>query len=143
MGLLFYLNGFALVEGTLSLSTGIGTSNRCVSSHLSRFVAFRPIVEVSEEQCHEIESYLTKALLTCGKKLVLGLIFDDDPLCDFEEDIQELRLKGHENMMKAARNEFAEIKKLREKAKSMMDMATVYVIEDESKLPLRCTSINY
>lgn len=89
--------------------------------------------ELSEQECHEVEGYLYKALVTCGKKLLLGLLFDDDPLCDFEEDIQELRFKGHEHLIRSARSEFAEVANMRRSAKNMLEMTNVYAIEDESE----------
>lgn len=88
-------------------------------------------LDVTDQQCREIENYLLKALYVCGKKLLLSLLFDDDPLGDFEENIQELKLKGHENLINVTNKELAEVLNLRQAAVTMLEMATVYALEDE------------
>jgi hypothetical protein len=63
--------------------------------------------------------------------LLLTVLFEVDFLVDFEENIQELRLKGYENMFNNAIKELDEVIKLRSKVETLLEMTTIYVIEDE------------
>ncbi|RWS16737.1 junction-mediating and -regulatory protein-like protein, partial [Dinothrombium tinctorium] len=86
---------------------------------------------IDDSICRQLEDYLEKALHICGKRLFLSLLFDEHPLSDFEENLQELRLKGHENVYRNALNELEEVLKIRKRAENMIEMSTVYAIEDE------------
>ncbi|XP_076355534.1 junction-mediating and -regulatory protein-like [Tachypleus tridentatus] len=81
----------------------------------------------------EIEAYLYTALDVCGKKMLFSLLFEEeeDPLMDYEENVNEFRLRAHESLVNKAFHDLKEILELRERAESLLELATVYTLEDE------------
>lgn len=57
---------------------------------------------------------------------------DEDPLSDFEEDIQDLRLRGHETIVQSSLQLLQEKVDLRANAKSMLQVAAYYRLEEMS-----------
>lgn len=57
---------------------------------------------------------------------------NEDPLSDFEEDIQDLRLRGHETIIQTALQLLQEKIDMRSGAKSMIQVASLYKLEDIS-----------
>ncbi|XP_053214013.1 WASP homolog-associated protein with actin, membranes and microtubules-like isoform X2 [Panonychus citri] len=95
--------------------------------------AFRIPEEVDLETCNAIEQYLEVAMSMAGKGLLLALLFDDDedPLSDFEEDIQEMRLTGFENVVKGCYTDLEDVLRLRTRAKNMKELAKIWKLEDK------------
>ena len=90
-------------------------------------------VDVPDSVCRLLEVYFTKAVTLCGMKLFLNLLLEDeDPLSDFEEDIQDLRLKGHETVIQSSLQLLQEKVDRRIGAKSMLQVAALYKLEDIS-----------
>ena len=87
--------------------------------------------DLSEELCIETQKYLESALSLCGRKLLFTVLFDVDFLSDFEEDIQELRQKGFETLVNNALEELKEVINLRTNAETLLEMTTIYMIEDQ------------
>lgn len=66
-------------------------------------------------------------------KLFLNLLLEtEDPLSDFEEDIQDLRLKGHETVIQSSLQLLEQKVDRRFGAKSMIQVAALYKLEDIS-----------
>ena len=70
---------------------------------------------------------------TVGKGLLLALLFDDDddPLSDFEEDIQEMRLKGYENLVKSSYTDLEDVLRLRDRVKNINELEKIWKLEDQ------------
>ncbi|KFM69708.1 Junction-mediating and -regulatory protein, partial [Stegodyphus mimosarum] len=81
-----------------------------------------------------VEYYLSAAIKAVGKKIVIPTIFgedDDDPLSCYEENLNEFRLRTLQNNVEKAYKELEEILQLRERAESLLQLTTVYTLEDQ------------
>ncbi|XP_054159264.1 WASP homolog-associated protein with actin, membranes and microtubules-like isoform X2 [Oppia nitens] len=90
------------------------------------------VEELKEEICDKIRQYLDIALTLCGQKLLFTILFDVDFLSDYEEDNQELRLKGYENLLNTAMNELNEVFELKTNVETLLEMNTIYTVEDKA-----------
>ncbi|XP_064474727.1 junction-mediating and -regulatory protein-like isoform X1 [Ornithodoros turicata] len=82
--------------------------------------------------CEALEKYLQRALDVSGKKLLFAVLFgEEDYLTDYEEDIQELRFRAVEQTLDRAKSELAGVQALRDRAETMLELSTVYALEDE------------
>ncbi|KAH7961585.1 hypothetical protein HPB52_010702 [Rhipicephalus sanguineus] len=87
---------------------------------------------VEGKVCRELEYYFKQALDATGKRLLFSLLFgEEDYLTDYEEDIQELRLRGLERTLERAYDELNEILSLRSLSETMLNLSTVYALEDQ------------
>ncbi|XP_022250660.1 junction-mediating and -regulatory protein-like isoform X2 [Limulus polyphemus] len=86
----------------------------------------------TEDPVKEIEEYLYLALDVCGKKMLFSLLFEkEDPLIEYEEYVNEFQQRVYESMVNKAFLDLKELLELREKAESLIELATVYALEDE------------
>ena len=85
-----------------------------------------------ENVCNGITHYLTEAICFVGKQIVVSSIFgEEDPLSRYEENIQEFKLKTLENTVEKNYKDLDGILKLRERAETLLEIKTIYVLEDE------------
>ncbi|KAF8794680.1 Junction-mediating and -regulatory protein like [Argiope bruennichi] len=79
-----------------------------------------------------IEHYLSSAVQKVGKKLVVASMFnDEDPLSCYEENWNEFKIKSLDDLVEKAYKELAEVLQLRERAESLLQLTTIYVLEDQ------------
>lgn len=82
--------------------------------------------------CAALETYFQRALDVSGRRLLFSLLFgEEDYLTDYEEDIQELRLRAVERTLARTENDLREVLVLRDRAETMLELSTVYAVEDE------------
>ncbi|KAL1435406.1 hypothetical protein MTO96_000083 [Rhipicephalus appendiculatus] len=87
---------------------------------------------VEAKVCRELEHYFKQALDATGKRLLFCLLFgEEDYLTDYEEDIQELKLRGLERTLERTYDELNEILSLRSLSETMLNLSTVYALEDQ------------
>lgn len=85
-----------------------------------------------EDVCREMEQYLRAALEAAGKRLLFSLLFgEEDYLTDYEEDMQEFRLRGLERTLDRAYGDLSEVLSLRSRSETMLELSTVYALEDQ------------
>ncbi|GIZ03742.1 junction-mediating and -regulatory protein [Caerostris extrusa] len=81
---------------------------------------------------NSIEHYLSSAVQKVGKKLILSLVFnEEDPLSCYEENLNELKIKSLNDYVEKAYKELEEVLSLRERAQSLLEVTTIYALEDQ------------
>lgn len=95
-------------------------------------IGILPSQQKIENICNGITHYLTEAVNFVGKQIVVSSIFgEEDPLSRYEENIQEFRLKTLENTVEKNYRDLDGILQLRERAETLLEIKTIYVLEDE------------
>ncbi|XP_078812158.1 junction-mediating and -regulatory protein isoform X2 [Oryzias latipes] len=89
-----------------------------------------PQVE-TDSLCYQLQVYLGHALDTCGWKILSQVLFSENEDTDeYYESLGELRQKGHEDAVDAARRRMQEVLDKHRAMDSMVDLLQVYPEED-------------
>ncbi|KAM6902619.1 junction-mediating and -regulatory protein [Xenentodon cancila] len=83
--------------------------------------------------CYQMQVYLGHALDTCGWKILSQVLFSEsDDAEDYYESLSELRQKGYEDALDAAKRRMQEVLDKHKAMDSMVELLQVYPEEDEA-----------
>ncbi|XP_035996385.1 junction-mediating and -regulatory protein-like [Fundulus heteroclitus] len=83
--------------------------------------------------CYQLQVYLGHALDTCGWRILSQVLFSEtDDSEEYYESLSELRQKGYEDALEAARRRMQEVLDKHKAIDSMVELLQVYPEEDEA-----------
>ncbi|XP_054908407.1 junction-mediating and -regulatory protein [Poeciliopsis prolifica] len=83
--------------------------------------------------CYQLQVYLGHALDTCGWKILSQVLFSEgDDSEEYYESLSELRQKGYEDALEAAKRRMQEVLDKHKAMDSMVELLQVYPEEDEA-----------
>ncbi|XP_032425254.1 junction-mediating and -regulatory protein [Xiphophorus hellerii] len=83
--------------------------------------------------CYQLQVYLGHALDTCGWKILSQVLFSEgDDTEEYYESLSELRRKGYEDALEAAKRRMQEVLEKHKAMDSMVELLQVYPEEDEA-----------
>ncbi|CAG5867691.1 unnamed protein product [Menidia menidia] len=87
----------------------------------------------TEALCYQLQVYLGHALDTCGWRILSQVLFSEsDDTEEYYESLSELRQKGYEDALEAAKRRMQEVLDKHKAMDSMVELLQVYPEEDEA-----------
>jgi len=90
----------------------------------------------SDDLCQQLTTYLRCALDICGNTLLTSTLCEEHDCEEYFENISELRRRTYDEAVARADDELQNVLFLRSGAINMLDMAEVYLLEDQALFKL-------
>jgi hypothetical protein len=84
----------------------------------------------TQAQCRQLETYFEHVMSIAGIKPLLLLLFDDDPLAEFDEQIQEVKGRGLRNQLTDCFQQLDQLSDLRSNA-TIDQLLSYHLMEDQ------------
>lgn len=85
---------------------------------------------MTQAQCKKLEQYFAHVINSIGAKPILLLLFDDDPLAEFNDNLQEIKGRGFLNQLSDYMQQLNQLSELRSSA-CVEDLLSYHLLEDE------------